>query len=74
MTSIGKHQLWTVNSAVESFVEMSPLLEVASPPKKQAWTVNRELARLGHWYSLQEEREREREEGRGGEENVFQLF
>lgn len=40
MTSIGKHQLWTVNSAVESSVEMSPLLEVASPPKKQAWTVN----------------------------------
>jgi len=46
---------------------MSPLIEVASPPKKQPWTVNPELARFGHWCSLEEEREREGL-GTGGKE------
>lgn len=47
-------------------MQMSPLLELASPPKKQAWAANRELARFGHWYSPDEERERETEGRREG--------
>lgn len=81
MTSPGKHQFWTVNSVGESSGEMSPPSDLASPPKKQVWTVNQELARFGHRYSL-EKREQEwewggqrgKKEGRGGEENIFQLF
>lgn len=50
---------------------MSPLLEVVSPLKKHTWLQNRELARSGHCYCQEEVREKEG--GRRGEENVFQL-